>query len=74
MTAPQGARRILHLGLGNFHRAHQAVYTVDATGPADPWEITGVAATTRTVVAALRRRRMRYGVLTNPRSTRKPPP
>ncbi len=32
--------RILHLGLGNFHRAHQAVYTANAGGG---WNITGVA-------------------------------
>lgn len=31
--------RIVHLGLGNFHRAHQAVYTQDARG----WQITGVS-------------------------------
>jgi len=31
--------RILHIGVGNFHRAHQAVYTADAGGD---WRITGV--------------------------------
>lgn len=34
--------RIVHLGLGNFHRAHQAVYTADAPG-GDDWQITAVA-------------------------------
>jgi len=31
-------KRIVHLGLGNFHRAHQAWYTANAGG----WKITGV--------------------------------
>jgi len=31
--------RILHLGVGNFHRAHQADYTAQASGD---WRITGV--------------------------------
>ncbi|GAA1895479.1 mannitol dehydrogenase family protein [Streptomyces durmitorensis] len=35
---------IVHLGLGNFHRAHQAVYTADALRHAEgPWGIRGVA-------------------------------
>jgi fructuronate reductase len=37
-------RRIVHLGLGAFHRAHQAVYTDDAMQAGDaPWAITGVS-------------------------------
>ncbi len=36
---------IVHLGLGAFHRAHQAVYTEDAGG----WEICGVTRRRRTV-------------------------
>lgn len=32
-------KRILHIGLGNFHRAHQAWYTQRADG----WSITGVS-------------------------------
>ncbi|MEM6408955.1 MAG: mannitol dehydrogenase family protein [Pseudomonadota bacterium] len=32
-------RRIVHLGVGNFHRAHQAWYTQQAGG----WSITGVS-------------------------------
>ncbi|TCP85017.1 fructuronate reductase [Sphingomonas sp. PP-CE-1A-559] len=34
------AKRIVHLGIGAFHRAHQAVYTQDA---GDGWRITGVS-------------------------------
>jgi fructuronate reductase len=49
--------RIVHLGLGAFHRAHQAVYTVDAGGD---WEICGVAWRSRTVVDALRASGGRY--------------
>ena len=36
-------RRIVHLGIGAFHRAHQAVYTQDAMAPDDSWRITGVS-------------------------------
>jgi fructuronate reductase len=50
---------IVHLGLGAFHRAHQAVYTEDAGG----WEICGVAWRRRTVVDALRANRWRYTVI-----------
>ncbi|MHA3704089.1 mannitol dehydrogenase family protein [Jatrophihabitans sp. YIM 134969] len=52
--------RIVHLGLGNFHRAHQAVYTRDA---GDGWEITGVAHRSRDVVDALRAQGYRYHVV-----------
>ncbi|WAJ29131.1 mannitol dehydrogenase family protein [Antarcticirhabdus aurantiaca] len=35
---------IVHLGLGAFHRAHQAVYTEDALAAGDPaWGIVGVS-------------------------------
>ncbi|WP_460357861.1 mannitol dehydrogenase family protein [Actinoallomurus acanthiterrae] len=54
---------MVHLGLGNFHRAHQAVYTADAQDPAESWAITGVATASRDVVAALRAQDMRYTVL-----------
>lgn len=51
MTPPRSARhpvRVAHLGLGAFHRAHQAWYTqvandAEAAGPADGW---GIAAFT----------------------------
>jgi fructuronate reductase len=56
--------RVLHLGLGNFHRAHQALYTEDAGRSGDPWTITGVAGSSRGVVEALHRQRMRYSVVT----------
>ena len=49
---------IVHLGLGAFHRAHQAVYTQD-TG----WEICGVAYRRRTVADALRAHDWRYTVI-----------
>lgn len=64
MSAHGAARRILHLGLGNFHRAHQAVFTEDAGEHGGPWEITGAAGSTRRVVEALHRQGMRYSVLT----------
>ncbi len=59
--------RIVHLGLGSFHRAHQAVYTQDANrhtqyGAGD-WRITGVSFRNRDLVAALRAQHGRYTVL-----------
>ena len=48
--------RIVHLGLGAFHRAHQAVYTFDAGG----WEICGVAWRSRVVADAMRAAGGRY--------------
>jgi fructuronate reductase len=50
---------IVHLGLGAFHRAHQAVYTQDSDG----WTICGVAWRRRTVVDALRCSAWRYDVI-----------
>ena len=52
--------RVVHLGLGNFHRAHQAVYTADA---GDGWEITGVAHRRRDLVDTLRAQGGRYTVV-----------
>jgi fructuronate reductase len=48
--------RIVHLGLGAFHRAHQAVYTADAGG----WEICGVARRSPVVADAMRAADWRY--------------
>ncbi|SKC66189.1 mannitol dehydrogenase family protein [Krasilnikoviella flava] len=55
---------IVHLGLGNFHRAHQAVYTARAlrAEPGD-WGILGVANRSRRVVDALRAQDHLYSVL-----------
>ena len=53
---------ILHLGLGAFHRAHQAVYT-DAI-PRDPrWGICGVWLKTPRATAGLARQDGLYSVL-----------
>ena len=52
-------KRVVHLGLGAFHRAHQAVYTEDAGG----WEIAGVAQRSRAVIDALRAQDHRYALL-----------
>jgi fructuronate reductase len=49
--------RIVHLGLGGFHRAHQAVYTADASSA---WEICGVALRSPRVVEAMRASGGRY--------------
>jgi fructuronate reductase len=58
---------IVHLGIGAFHRAHQAVYTEDAaaaTGATD-WGILGVTQRSRTVVDQLRPQDGLYGVMTS---------
>lgn len=62
--APRAAG-ILHLGLGSFHRAHQAAYTaaaMDAQG--GDWGIVGVASRSRGIVEALRAQDMLYAVAT----------
>jgi len=43
--------RILHLGLGNFHRAHQAWYTAHAGGG---WRLTGVIMSNAALFESLR--------------------
>ncbi|TDN91653.1 mannitol dehydrogenase family protein [Microbacterium sp. BK668] len=56
---------ILHLGLGNFHRAHQAVYTSAAlAADGGDWGIVGVASRSRSIVDAMRAQDMTYSVAT----------
>ena len=72
-TVPAGAlinhRRavetgIVHLGLGNFHRAHQAVYTAAALAAEDgPWGILGVANRSRSVRDAMTAQDLLYSVV-----------
>ncbi|WP_260580430.1 mannitol dehydrogenase family protein [Sphingopyxis sp. PET50] len=48
------AAGIVHIGIGAFHRAHQAVYTDDAMGAGDrDWGITGVSLRSGDVAARL---------------------
>lgn len=55
---------VVHLGLGNFHRAHQAVYTAAALAHSDgPWGILGVASRSAAVAEALRAQQFRYSVV-----------
>ncbi|MBO8193875.1 mannitol dehydrogenase family protein [Streptomyces oryzae] len=73
-TAPSGAllhhralgpddTGIVHLGLGNFHRAHQAVYTAAALAHQEgPWGVLGVAGRSTAVADALRAQDLRYTV------------
>ncbi|MDQ1129705.1 mannitol dehydrogenase family protein [Microbacterium sp. SORGH_AS_0888] len=64
MPAPPAAG-ILHLGLGSFHRAHQAVYTAAALArDGGDWGIVGVASRSRRVVDALRAQDLLYTVAT----------
>lgn len=56
---------ILHLGLGSFHRAHQAVYTAAALqADGGDWGIVGVASRSRTVVDAMHAQDHLYSVAT----------
>jgi fructuronate reductase len=56
---------ILHLGIGAFHRAHQAVFTEDAAVAADEsgWGICGVTQRSAAVVEQLRPQDCLYAVL-----------
>jgi len=63
VPAPSGAG-ILHLGLGSFHRAHQAVYTAAALQRGGDWGIVGVASRSRSVVDAMHAQDLRYTVAT----------
>ena len=53
--------RIVHLGIGNFHRAHQAWYTQRSNALNDqPWHITGVSLRSASVRDALRSQDFSY--------------
>jgi fructuronate reductase len=56
----------VHLGLGAFHRAHQAVYTEKAMAAAGggDWGIVGVAPRSASVVSALTEQDLLYSVTT----------
>lgn len=60
-----GRTGIVHFGLGNFHRAHAAVYTALAMAaePGD-WGIVGIANRSRKVVDAMAAQDHRYSVVT----------
>ncbi|MEU4557887.1 mannitol dehydrogenase family protein [Actinoplanes sp. NPDC023936] len=56
---------IVHLGLGAFHRAHQAVYTEAAVAASGGnWGIVGIAPRSREIVDRLREQDRLYSVLT----------
>ena len=64
LVAPSGTG-ILHLGLGSFHRAHQAMYTAAAMQhDGGDWGIVGVASRSRTVVDAMHAQDLLYSVAT----------
>jgi fructuronate reductase len=67
LPAPAAAEsiRILHLGIGAFHRAHQAVFTEDAAVASGDgrWGICGVAQRSDAVVRQLRPQDCLYTVL-----------
>jgi fructuronate reductase len=55
---------ILHLGLGAFHRAHQAVYTDDILGADPRWGICGVSLKTPRAIEPLAAQDGLYSLLT----------
>ncbi len=55
---------IIHLGLGAFHRAHQAVYTDDVLGSDGRWGICGVSLKTPRAIAPLAAQDGLYTLLT----------
>lgn len=56
---------ILHLGLGNFHRAHLALYTaVAVSSHGGGWGIIGVASSSHRVADPLRAQDNKYSVIT----------
>lgn len=55
---------ILHLGLGAFHRAHQAVYTDDILGAEPRWGICGVSLKTPRAIEPLAAQDGLYTLLT----------
>ena len=55
---------ILHLGLGAFHRAHQAVYTDDILARDPRWGICGVSLKTPRAIEPLAAQDGLYSVLT----------
>lgn len=62
---------IVHLGLGAFHRAHQAVYTDEAMGIAGgDWGILGVSLRSTTVAEQLRPQGGLFSVLSEDASSR----
>src|SRR5215218_884017 len=61
---PSQQAGIVHLGLSNFHRAHQAVYTGKALDLEEgPWGIVGVARQSRDVLDAMTDQDRAYAVL-----------
>ncbi|MEU4053677.1 mannitol dehydrogenase family protein [Streptomyces olivaceus] len=62
---PAGLRpRVVHFGLGAFHRAHQALYTENAAAVSgEPWGITAVAPRSAATARALRDQDFLYSVV-----------
>jgi len=60
---------IVHLGLGAFHRAHQAVYTDDVLASDPNWGILGVSMKTPRATAALSAQQGLYTVLAKDATT-----
>ncbi|MBP2326676.1 fructuronate reductase [Kibdelosporangium banguiense] len=57
------APRVVHFGLGAFHRAHQAVYTeAAAAASAQPWGVAAVAPRSQSIVDTMRAQDCLYTV------------
>ena len=60
---------IVHIGVGAFHRAHQAVYTDDALAHRfEAWGIVGASLRSRDIAQALARQNGLYSVVTRDRA------
>lgn len=55
---------IAHMGVGAFHRAHQAWYTHRASTPADPWDIVAFTGRSPEQARALQEAGCRYTLIT----------
>jgi fructuronate reductase len=63
-ASPAGVPGIVHLGLGNFHRAHQGVYTARALEvEPGPWGTSAFSNRSESVVEAMRAQDLLYAVL-----------
>jgi len=61
----QAKAGILHIGIGAFHRAHQAIYTEDAMAKSGgDWGIVGISLRSREIVDDLKAQDMLYSLTT----------
>ncbi|PWH06257.1 mannitol dehydrogenase family protein [Brachybacterium endophyticum] len=57
------AGRLVHLGIGNFSRAHTLPYTADASTAEDTWRVTAFTGRSPAIAETLSAQRNRYGLV-----------